>query len=173
MANLPSLQIQQIRIPHVSQYHDKNMANVEEAIKDALKRTIKIEESIAPMGLVMHNKKPAIDAVTEMGRKLEELENSVMKVAREISDHFQWKKIVDRVEQESEDLNKKIMMFIDALRSMPCLAFNAKEVEEQQRDHLDLRQKIEVCFKIKIFNRIILYNFKRMTFINIQFLRTI
>jgi hypothetical protein len=37
-------QIRQKRLPNIAQYHTKNMLNVEEAIKDALRRTIKIED---------------------------------------------------------------------------------------------------------------------------------
>jgi hypothetical protein len=98
----------------------------------------------------MHNGEPAIDAVLKMGQELQKLEDSVMKVALDISEHFQWKKIVEQVDQESEDLNKRIAMFADALRQMPCLAFNAEEVHEQQLNHVELKRQIEVLRELVI-----------------------
>jgi gamma-glutamylcysteine synthetase len=94
----------------------------------------------------MHDtNKPATEAVAEMGQELEVLENNVMKVAREISEHFQWKKIVEKVDQESEDLNKKMVEYADALRSMSCLPFDAKEVEVQQSYWKKMAHEIGVC----------------------------
>ncbi|KAI6182062.1 Kalirin [Aphelenchoides bicaudatus] len=135
-------------MPNIAQYHKKNMANVEEAVNDALRRTEKIIDSISNMNLVMHNNEPAIDAVMKMGNKLRKLEDNVMKVARRISEHFQWKKIVDRIGQEADDLTKKVNILTEELRMMPCLAFNASEVDEQNLNHMELRDKISVMKEI-------------------------
>lgn len=76
-------------IHNIAHLHKSNMASVEEAIKDAMKRTNKITESIVSMELVTYNNEPAIEAVLRMGRKLQELEDNVMRVAVRISEHFQ------------------------------------------------------------------------------------